>query len=179
MTMGSSGGGQGKRGSEDDAAPSHGLELPPLPSVRNRDGSVNLEYFRAKSDRVYRINEHWLVRTGKPVNTESQLKALRQEAKLYGVDLADLEDTRSPQQRIEDCITRFLSSPGSASTDKDEATGVDALLEQSDDDLRLMEKSCEDAVEKCKAQMETHREVAEAQAQEARALMRRGKSSAG
>jgi len=177
--MSSSGGGKGTRGSGADAAPTHELNLPDLPNVRNSDGSVNLEYFRAKVNRTSIINEYWLVKTGKPVNTESQLKAVRSEAKLYGVDLADLEDTRSPQQRIEDCITRFLSQPGAASDDKQEASGVDALLEQSDDDLRLMEKACDDAIEKCKSQMETYREIAEAQAEQARAMMRRGKSWAG
>ena len=158
-----SSGDEGGGVTDQDASPT--LLLPPLPPAIGADGRANPEYYRAQLNRLNQINEHWLVTKGKPVGgMESSRKAIMQAAAMAGLEVNELDDTRSAIQRIEDAIDRIVVGE------------AESILEEPEAVVRAIMDGCETAIAKCDDFIQSARETVERKAEVDRARRKRENS---
>lgn len=138
-----------------------------LPPARLPDGKPNPEYFRVKVAWVLEQDLTVGLRGG---TLQQVLGGIEKEAKLMGLNLADLMDQRSPELRVREAVDKLLSSDG------------ESALETAEDEIDAIIRGVEDSVSLCQAFLDRDMDDVDSQAQsirtqraEAEARLARGK----
>jgi hypothetical protein len=113
------------------------LNLPEVPPQK-KGGIANPEHYRVRLARINLIAEASICRGGAiPFNAESMTKMIEREAEQAGLDPKNIADARSEGDKISDAVTRLL-----------EDGDRDALFEELDEELDILEKQMAAVVER-------------------------------